>query len=191
MTAGVAEQPRLCRAAASVLARAKPQSTVDGTGWTCKGVCCASVSSPESQCRTGRSARIASAPIPLEWHRMSQCQRRATLRLEYMPTIGCRGDTPPKRNCQRGSFARPRISSRLPSQPAPRIRRASSRLRGSDASECKAKLMASRLVAKQYRRMTAAQASSSTSTLMRAMHQSCTTRAPDACSGRATCSVQF
>ena len=86
------------------------------------------------------------------------------------PVIPCRGGTRPKRTCQRGPLLRPRISLRSPSQPAPRIRRASSRLNGSDASDRSAKSTASRLVAKWYRFMTAAQAASSTSTLVRAMH---------------------
>ena len=49
-------------------------------------------------------------------------------------------------------------------------------LNGSDASDRNAKLTASRLVAKQYRFMTAAQASSSISTLVRAIHHQYTKR---------------
>ena len=64
-----------------------------------------------------------------------------------------------------------RSSSRSPCQPEPRNRRASSTLRGSAASVRSAKFTASRLVARRYRRITSAQASSSTSMLVRDIHQ--------------------
>ena len=63
-----------------------------------------------------------------------------------------------------------RNSSRSPSQPDPRSRRAFSRLNGSPARVRKAKFTASRLVARRYRCMTTSQASSSMSMLVRLIH---------------------
>ena len=62
-----------------------------------------------------------------------------------------------------------RISSRSPVHPNPRKRRASSTLSSSIASERSAKFTASRLVVKRNRFMTAAQAFSSISIVVRAM----------------------
>ena len=62
-----------------------------------------------------------------------------------------------------------RISSRSPVHPNPRKRRASSTLSGSIASERSAKFTASRLVVKRNRFMTAAQAFSSISIVVRDM----------------------
>ena len=72
---------------------------------------------------------------------------------------------------ERHEFRYPRISPRSPTQPLPRILRASSSSSGSAASVRNAKLIASRFVAKQYRRMTMEQASSSISTFVRDIHQ--------------------
>lgn len=86
--------------------------------------------------------------VPWEPHRTSRGRRSAALRLKCRPEIPRCGDIRPKRPRQRASLC-PRVSSRLPFQPAPRIRRASSRLSGSDASDRSAKLTASGLVAKR------------------------------------------
>lgn len=64
-----------------------------------------------------------------------------------------------------------RISSSSPSQPLPRSARASSTSNGSAAINRRAKLTASRFVERWYLLMTTLQASSSISTLVRAIHQ--------------------
>src|SRR5207248_1744726 len=86
-------------------------------------------------------------------------------------TPGIAQEFHPRRRIDQNHPARlARISSRSPSQPEPRSRRASSTPNGSAASVRKAKFTASRLVKSWYRSITARQASSSRSMFVRDIH---------------------
>ena len=106
------------------------------------------------------SNRIADGDLALQQFIDSVADRRSGISKEFDPG----------RRVDQGHFVRPmRNSSRSPAQPDPRRRRASGSPRDSVATVRNAKLTASRFVAKQKRRMTSAQASSSISTLVRGM----------------------
>lgn len=124
--------------------------------------------------------------VPFERHRMSQCQRRAPLGVEIHV-----GDRVSRRYSSQAEVP-PRITYEPAHSVETPVPTGSAHLAGFIEAEwlrCKraqGELTASCLVAKQYCCMTAAQASSSTSTLTRATRYKHTTMVPDACSRRGT-----